>query len=115
MSRCLGWLMMFSIMTREGPHTVRTWPSRSRRAARSIVYALCIHTTRLTALWPAWTDIRCISGARLDVLVDVEEVGRVVRRLHLCQLLIVVAVGGFDHVLALVHNHVDVGTTGGVG
>src|SRR6476659_9289569 len=46
---------------------------------------------------------------RLDVLVDAEEVVRVVRRLDLRQAVVVIAVAGADSLLTLVHHHVHVG------
>ena len=45
---------------------------------------------------------------RLDVLVDMEEVVRIILAFNPSQPLVVVAVGGLDPVLALLHHEVDV-------
>lgn len=49
-------------------------------------------------------------SAWLDVLVDAEDVLRVVRRLHACQPRVVVPVARADAVGAVVHHHVHVAT-----
>src|SRR3954451_8071307 len=54
-------------------------------------------------------------SARLDVLVDPEEVLRVVRRLDAGQAVVVVAVARAHPLLALVHHHVHVRAAGRVG
>ena len=45
---------------------------------------------------------------RLHILVDMEEVVRIVLAFNFSQPLVVVAVGGLDPVLALLHHEVDV-------
>src|SRR5688500_16656302 len=51
------------------------------------------------------------SSSRLDVLVDVEEIVRVILALYLGKPLIVVAIGGAHALLSLViHHHVDIRT-----
>src|SRR5437868_7990622 len=50
-----------------------------------------------------------LSARRLDVLVHVEEVVRVVRRLDLGEPLVVLAVARLHAILALLHHHVHVG------
>ncbi len=57
---------------------------------------------------PVTQFVRCLL-LRLDILVDTEQIVRVVLRLNRRQALVVVAVGRLDAVLALVHHHVDVG------
>src|SRR5436190_10954157 len=52
------------------------------------------------------------SGRGLDVLVHVEDVVRIVLPLDLREPVVVLAVGGLNSLLALVHDHVQVGAAG---
>src|ERR1700752_514184 len=52
----------------------------------------------------------CLVQGRLDVLVYSEEVGRVVLLLDGGQATVVVAVGGADALLALLHHEIEVGS-----
>jgi len=55
------------------------------------------------------------SGLRRNVLVHMEQIGRIVLRLDLRQSGIVAAIGRTDQVRSLMHGHVQLGATGSIG
>src|SRR5271170_3011629 len=92
----------------EAPITRKSSPNRRPRSSRSA------RTTPGSSSIPNRTgcDIRSALRAGLDVLVDVEDIVRVVPLLDPGEPVVVAAVGRLDPVLALVHQEVDVPAAG---
>src|SRR5690606_9558370 len=74
---------------------------------------LCVFRTPACQRAPGRTP--SVSSPRRDVLVDAEQIGRVVLRLDRGKPVVVVPIGGSDALRALLHHEVDVGAAGGVG